>query len=427
MRNKISAHFDGIQNQILKELGKARYSIKVAMAWITSRELFETLVVKAAEGVQVELVLSDVQNDYSFKDSQLLPLKNNGGDIYKAGASDFRSGGVMHNKFCIIDFQTVITGSFNWTNQARKNDENILILKDREQAQVFAEQFNSIKEKGWPYFKQDKNDVHVIFSATKNVIVPGESFELSWVVNKEAELLELDNSLVEGRKGTSQVSIYQDHIFRLNVYCNGELTAKTLFVKVAKKPVIRYKVKYLHPVLGIYQTLPQKNFSDQYSAIEGQQIRLEWQAEDAVEVQFENRVKMRMEGFLNFNVIETTTKTLVAKGLLEDTQASFTIQVIAVPKLELIKSPMPTNLVFESKITFKQIKIPFLYFDITPPSSINIPVLSDFKAKLEPLKKVTEIKALDNRRLAEWIRGFTSFKTVKRKIKSRLQKLQNGK
>ena len=37
---------------------------------------------------------------------------------------------IMHNKFCIIDHKTVITGSYNWTRKAKTNDENITVTKD---------------------------------------------------------------------------------------------------------------------------------------------------------------------------------------------------------------------------------------------------------------------------------------------------------
>lgn len=36
----------------------------------------------------------------------------------------------MHHKFCIIDQKIVITGSYNWTKQARNNEENITVIKD---------------------------------------------------------------------------------------------------------------------------------------------------------------------------------------------------------------------------------------------------------------------------------------------------------
>src|SRR5699024_5624515 len=36
----------------------------------------------------------------------------------------------MHNKFCVIDKNVVITGSYNWTNRARSNDENITVITE---------------------------------------------------------------------------------------------------------------------------------------------------------------------------------------------------------------------------------------------------------------------------------------------------------
>jgi len=36
----------------------------------------------------------------------------------------------MHNKFCVIDSKTVVTGSYNWTKKAQSNYENITIIKD---------------------------------------------------------------------------------------------------------------------------------------------------------------------------------------------------------------------------------------------------------------------------------------------------------
>jgi hypothetical protein len=54
----------------------------------------------------------------------------------------------MHNKFCIIDAETIITGSYNWTNKAQLNDENILVIKDNhELAQQFMQEFDSILER----------------------------------------------------------------------------------------------------------------------------------------------------------------------------------------------------------------------------------------------------------------------------------------
>lgn len=52
----------------------------------------------------------------------------------------------MHHKFCIIDLKKVITGSFNWTEKANFNFENIKIIESREKAEDFASRFIQIIE-----------------------------------------------------------------------------------------------------------------------------------------------------------------------------------------------------------------------------------------------------------------------------------------
>lgn len=53
----------------------------------------------------------------------------------------------MHDKFCIIDLQTVIHGTFNWTRAAQYNKETISIDKNRETAEKFADEFMKLKKK----------------------------------------------------------------------------------------------------------------------------------------------------------------------------------------------------------------------------------------------------------------------------------------
>ena len=51
----------------------------------------------------------------------------------------------MHNKVFVIDNSTVITGSFNPSNNAdKKNDENIMIINDERIALLFLNTFDEI-------------------------------------------------------------------------------------------------------------------------------------------------------------------------------------------------------------------------------------------------------------------------------------------
>lgn len=114
------AHFENIQNRILEQLDKAQFSIIVVMAWFTNDILFQKLLEKQSQGVCVKLIVFDdginKKNGVDFEQ-----IKDH--HLVKA-----TQGGKMHNKYCIIDNDTVITGSYNWTTAAEtKNDENITI------------------------------------------------------------------------------------------------------------------------------------------------------------------------------------------------------------------------------------------------------------------------------------------------------------
>ena len=51
----------------------------------------------------------------------------------------------MHNKFCVIDFDVVIHGSFNWSKSAEYNKETVEVVRSRETAQKFAEEFKKLR------------------------------------------------------------------------------------------------------------------------------------------------------------------------------------------------------------------------------------------------------------------------------------------
>jgi hypothetical protein len=51
----------------------------------------------------------------------------------------------MHHKFCIIDDEVVITGSYNWTVKARRyNRENILCISDKNIVSLYNEEFENL-------------------------------------------------------------------------------------------------------------------------------------------------------------------------------------------------------------------------------------------------------------------------------------------
>ena len=77
-------------------------------------------------------------------------LDDRGNDIERLAASgvDVRtdhSPEHMHHKFMVVDGQTVLTGSYNWTRSAEtRNEENLVVLDDPFLAGRFAEEFERI-------------------------------------------------------------------------------------------------------------------------------------------------------------------------------------------------------------------------------------------------------------------------------------------
>ena len=59
---------------------------------------------------------------------------------------------IAHNKIMIIDKETVITGSFNFTKAAEeKNAENLLIIKEKDLAKLYIDNWYKHKEHSEPY------------------------------------------------------------------------------------------------------------------------------------------------------------------------------------------------------------------------------------------------------------------------------------
>lgn len=147
----VDAHFDDIRNQIIEQIRQAKYTIWVAVAWLTDETLFAELKKKKIEGVNVQLVVADLDANNKLPLEQFfLTAKVKKGTCYGRkieeidGVNAYED--LMHNKFCIIDLKTVIHGSYNFTTKAEYNDESIMIVdNNREIVEKFADKFIYLK------------------------------------------------------------------------------------------------------------------------------------------------------------------------------------------------------------------------------------------------------------------------------------------
>ncbi len=132
---------------IIDQLNAAKKSIDVAMYNFTSRPLSHALVAAERRGVRVRVVLDRSANDpIENRYTKYIYLKQNGIDVrFAKPHRHWDRNGIMHNKFAVIDSNIVVTGSANWTASAFViNDENVLIIKRKEIANVYEKEFNKL-------------------------------------------------------------------------------------------------------------------------------------------------------------------------------------------------------------------------------------------------------------------------------------------
>jgi phosphatidylserine/phosphatidylglycerophosphate/cardiolipin synthase-like enzyme len=142
----IDVFFDNIHSQIIKQISEAKNGIKICVAWFTDVDIYHSILIAQKRGVNVSIIIANHElNKNSRIDFKEL-LQNNGYVGYIGNVHDGVEDKLMHNKFCIIDEQTIITGSYNWTYKARMNDENIIIIENQpEIIEKFNNKFESIK------------------------------------------------------------------------------------------------------------------------------------------------------------------------------------------------------------------------------------------------------------------------------------------
>ena len=134
-------YFEKIRSQIIPLLQNASHEVSIAMAWFTSAELFLELIKCLDRRVKVELVLLDSPINFMEYAPDFNEFIHAGGRLYIASSEL----GLMHHKFCVIDKEIAITGSYNWTYYAEtRNMENILITDDVNIVSQFEKEFDRL-------------------------------------------------------------------------------------------------------------------------------------------------------------------------------------------------------------------------------------------------------------------------------------------
>ena len=139
----LAVHFSpkgGCLDAVVRELQHARREVLVQAYSFTAEPIALALVEAKKRGVEVCILLDRSNEQESYSDLRIL-LDHGLAPLIDAHHP------IAHNKVMVIDKRVVITGSFNFTNQAEaENAENLLVIKGHpELVQAYRQNFETHK------------------------------------------------------------------------------------------------------------------------------------------------------------------------------------------------------------------------------------------------------------------------------------------
>jgi hypothetical protein len=335
MENESKAYFNNIVNQIANELHKAKYCIYVAVAWLNERRLVSILEDKIRNNVSVHIITS--QHEFN-KINELSNIQSIGGCVYIVGGENVFEAGFMHNKFCVIDYKTVITGSFNWTKNASNIEENIVVINSFKTASEYVEHFHKLALEGKP-LNNRSNPIEITFIPSRVIINKNEYINLTWKVNN-ASIIEIDKIGVDlNNNGSKDLQLQENTVFRLIATSGTHKKIKDLAIRVIQPPNIEASVR-------------------QEKIIRGQSAMIEWKSENAERVEIEGIGEVSLNGYHVVNPESNRSYRIIAHGETTEKVAFVSISVYQTPSIKRIEIPIPTQIQLEADISFLSTKIP---------------------------------------------------------------------
>lgn len=127
--------------RIMQLLRAARTDLDICVFTITDDRLTEAILEAQARGIAIRII---TDNEKAFDLGSDVERLQAAGIRLKVDQTPFH----MHHKFALFDRQLLLTGSYNWTRgAARDNLENFIVTSERRLVEPFQEVFESLWRK----------------------------------------------------------------------------------------------------------------------------------------------------------------------------------------------------------------------------------------------------------------------------------------
>ena len=122
---------------MIRRIRDAKFIIWTAFAWYFNEAIYQELLAKKEQGLNIRIIVSQEGSNTNM----ILKLKENKFDVVVIPRWGNRGYNRMHDKFCIIDIDCVMHGSYNWTPTANYSEETLSIALDCELVKKFVKAF----------------------------------------------------------------------------------------------------------------------------------------------------------------------------------------------------------------------------------------------------------------------------------------------
>ena len=133
--------FPNNQNEqyVANMIRTCKHTLDIAIFTLTNNAICAAIQEAFTRGVKIRIIADDEcckmwGSDVYILAAMGIPCKTDSAVKYH-----------MHHKVAILDNSVLVTGSFNWTSQAVKyNQENILFYENKELCQKYTEEFDKL-------------------------------------------------------------------------------------------------------------------------------------------------------------------------------------------------------------------------------------------------------------------------------------------
>ena len=134
------SHNGSVASHIIKAINESISSIDLAIFDLTSNDIASSLEKAQKRGVKIRIIADSRQAKGA---NSKIPILAD--DQFSLKITHGEGRGIMHNKFAIFDGKSMVTGSYNWTNNAEHfNYENVIFITDPNVIKQYQKEFDTM-------------------------------------------------------------------------------------------------------------------------------------------------------------------------------------------------------------------------------------------------------------------------------------------